>query len=263
MSDETKRLQQEIADYAATVGIYDCQTAQRVQKTLAVSPDSLSKSPTRLTPVPMKTTQVSGRIEKGTRQVRRDEQNEINQWLHENVKTEGKTAIFFTLKFHRKSFDETGRTPIGDRGAEKILNKWLNSIDRSNATKREVRRGQRVERVVFKHTGFSGENIHYHGVLLVSKNSKKLLRDCKKRWAKMTDNSWVDVVRSKMEISNSINDTLYYSAHEIQNLGAENSWCLYQTHMPMRNITKQIAAESEQRMKNTWRLRQLRLSQNI
>lgn len=201
---------------------------------------------------------------RGTKRVMQGEQAGINAWLKHNISPDT-PAVFFTLKFHRRAFlDNGGRQAITEPKAQSILNLWLNRLDRTQCTKRDLKRGNRIERVVFKHCGYTGENIHYHGVILATTNSKQLLNDARRFWLDLIaeSNGWVDATRSHIEIATDTNDAAHYAAHEVWKLGAEDSWCLWQTHMPNDGVA--IAKkEQEQHRELTLRLREQRLSREL
>ena len=186
----------------------------------------------KLTPRPNTQSVKANGKDRGDIQVRKGEQEGINAWLKQNISADT-PAVFFTLKFHRRAFLEVGgRQSITEKKATSILNRWLNRLDRTQGTKREVKRGKRIDRVVFKHGGYTGENIHFHGVVLATHNANKLLKDCQRFWLELVGDGWVDASRSKIEIATDIEATAHYSAHEVWKLGAEDSWCIWQTHMP-------------------------------
>lgn len=185
-------------------------------------------------------------------------QQAVNDWLLRNTADKDKTAIFFTLKFHRKNDGRYGKTSINEIYASKLVSKWLNRLDRELATKREVARGCRIERVVFKHKGFSGENLHWHGVLLTDGDADVLLSKCKRYWHDEQGSGWVDAKRSQFEIARHNYTVSVYAAHEVYKLGVEDSWSLEHTNMPNNGlrIAKQEAEQSKQR---TLELREMRL----
>lgn len=187
-----------------------------------------------------------------------EHQQALNSWLRRNTADKTKTAIFFTLKFHRKNDDGYGKTSINEIYAQKLVSKWLNRLDRERATKRAVARGSRIERVVFKHKGFSGENLHWHGVLLVDGDVDVLLSKCKRYWQEERGNGWVDAKRSQFEIARNNYTVSAYAAHEVYKLGVEDSWSLEHTHMSNDGlrIAKQDAEQHRQR---TLELRAMRL----
>ena len=212
----------------------------------------------RLTPIPNTLNVKASAKTRGTRQVMKREQEEINAWLKHNISSDT-PAIFFTLKFHRKVFVEgAGRQSITEKKAFNILNRWLNRLDRTQGSKRKLKRGQRIERAVFKHGGYTGENIHFHGVILANNNAKKLLINCQRFWRELVGEGWVDASHSRIEIAKNTEATAHYSAHEIWKLGAEDSWCLWQTHMPNDgiNIAKKEQAD---RAEKTAHLKQQRI----
>jgi hypothetical protein len=96
-------------------------------------------------------------VERLSPQANWQHQQSVNAWLRRNTADNENAAIFFTLKFHRKYDGAYGKRAIDEAYAAKLVSKWLNRLDRLNATKREVERGRRFERVVFKQKGFSGE----------------------------------------------------------------------------------------------------------
>ncbi|WP_133618625.1 hypothetical protein [Phaeovulum veldkampii] len=63
--------------------------------------------------------------------------------------------VYATLKF-RNGFD------IGEQQAQRVLQIFLNKLDRTYYTKQQLRQGKRVERFVYLHKGRSQQNTHYH-----------------------------------------------------------------------------------------------------
>lgn len=185
-------------------------------------------------------------------------QQSVNDWLRRNMADKDKTAIFFTLKFHRKNDGGYGKAGINEIYAGKLVSKWLNRLDRLSATKREVARGNRFERVVFKHKGFSGENLHYHGVLLTDGNAEQLLAKCQRYWQEERGAGWVDAKRSQFEIARHNYSVSAYAAHEVYKLGVVDSWSLEHTHM-CNDGTRIAKQEQEQRRQRTFELREMRL----
>jgi|GEM_PF-6534919 hypothetical protein len=197
-------------------------------------------------------------VERLSPQANWQHQQSVNAWLRRNTADNENAAIFFTLKFHRKYDGAYGKRAIDEAYAAKLVSKWLNRLDRLNATKREVERGSRFERVVFKQKGFSGENLHYHGVLLTDGDADQLLKHCQRYWMEERGNGWVDAQRSHIDIARHTYTASAYAAHEVYKLGVEDSWSLEHTHMPNDGlrIAKQ---EAEQRRQRTLELREMRL----
>lgn len=197
-------------------------------------------------------------VERLSPQTNWEHQQAVNAWLRRNTANKDKTAIFFTLKFHRKNDDGFGKAGISETYASKIVSKWLNRLDRELGTKREVFRGCRFERVVFKHKGVSGENLHYHGVLLTDGDADVLLKKCQRYWREERGNGWVDAKRSMIEIAKHNYTASVYAAHEVYKLGVEDSWSLEHTNMP-NNGLRIAKQEAEQRRQRTLELREMRL----
>lgn len=197
-------------------------------------------------------------VERLSPQTNWEHQQAVNAWLRRNTADKDKTAIFFTLKFHRKNNDGFGKAGISETYASKLVSKWLNRLDRELATKREVARGCRIERVVFKHKGFSGENLHWHGVLLTAGDADVLLSKCERYWQEERGSGWVDAKRSQFEIARHNYAVSAYAAHEVYKLGVEDSWSLEHTNMSNDGlrIAKQEAEQSKHKM--LW-LRELRM----
>lgn len=63
--------------------------------------------------------------------------------------------VYATLKF-KNGYD------IGEQNAQRILQIYLNKLDRTYYTKQQIRQGKRVERFVYLHKGRSKQNTHYH-----------------------------------------------------------------------------------------------------
>ena len=174
---------------------------------------------------------------------RSNEQKVVNHWLKDNICEEDGEAVFFTLKFHRKRSTPDpwvgakntsflyGPTSINEDNAEKLLSRFLNELDRAYIATRAVRRGIRLKRVVFKHQGYSGENVHFHGVLFCEGDAEEFRSKCEEIWANISSNNWIDVNKSQFEIADSVSDTCHYSAHEVYKLGAEASWMIKYSHV--------------------------------
>ena len=197
-------------------------------------------------------------VERLSPRVNAEHQQAVNAWLRRNTVDGDKDAIFFTLKFHRKCLDDFGKTGINEAYAIKLVSKWLNRLDRTKGSKRAIRAGHRIERVVFKHKGFNGENIHFHGVLLIEGDVRAVLADCKNFWKQERGNGWVDYQRSVFEVAQSNYAVSHYSAHEVYKLGVEDSWVVEQTHMN-NNGVRIAKDEAARRTERTQELRKLRL----
>ena len=197
-------------------------------------------------------------IERLSPRVNWEHQKAVNAWLRRNTVNGDKDAIFFTLKFHRKCLDDFGKTGINEAYAIKLVSKWLNRLDRTKGSKRAIRAGHRIERVVFKHKGFSGENIHFHGVLLIEGDVCAALANCKNFWKQERGNGWIDYQRSVFEVARNNYAVSHYSAHEVYKLGVEDSWVVEQTHMN-NNGVRIAKDEAIRRTERTQELRKLRL----
>ena len=79
-----------------------------------------------------------------------DERAELARWIEATD-----VDTFGTLKF-RNGYD------IDERAAARILSVYWNKVDRSFFGKQAVQRGRRVDRLLFRHMGTRGQNLHYH-----------------------------------------------------------------------------------------------------
>lgn len=192
----------------------------------------------------------------------------MNRWLESNFCDNGEKAVFVTLKFHRKrglsQWASVVKTPgalgsINEDYAEKLLSGFLNRLDRMHLSKRAVKQGIRLKRAVFKHKGFSGENVHFHCIVFCKGDAEVFLSTCEEIWGNLSSNNWIDVSRSRFEIARSISDTGHYAAHEVYKLGAEDSWMIDYTHMPTGCSSAELAERARDQQNKTLKLREERL----
>ncbi len=122
-------------------------------------------------------------------------------------------TVFGTLKF----FDGTATNET--RGEQTVRN-CLSALDRAYYGKAVENVGMRHKRLVFKHFGTSGKNLHYHFLAKPNSDPKLYAELARLQWAKM--NRWtmsaeetlIDTVRSNKAAS-------AYVLHEYGKLGAD------------------------------------------
>ncbi|WP_170381169.1 hypothetical protein [Ruegeria atlantica] len=149
--------------------------------------------------------------------------HQLRHWIEQQGFT-----VFGTLKF----FDGTATNEA--RGEQTVRN-CLNALDRAYYGKAVENVGMRHKRLVFKHLGTSGANLHYHFLAKPNSNPKLYAELARLQWAKM--NKWtisaeetqIDAVRSNKAAS-------AYVLHEYGKLGAD-SICLSASSLnpPPRN----------------------------
>lgn len=83
----------------------------------------------------------------------------LNTWnlrqAHINWVNSSQANVYATLKF-KNGYD------IGEQSAQRVLQIFLNKLDRAYYTKLQLRQGKRIGRFVYLHKGRSQQNIHYH-----------------------------------------------------------------------------------------------------
>jgi len=90
-------------------------------------------------------------------------------------------TVFGTIKF-------TDGSIAGDARGEKIVCAYFNALDRAYFGNAVDNVGMRHKRLVFKHFGQSGTNLHYHFLAKPSTDPKLYAELARQQWAKM--GSW-------------------------------------------------------------------------
>jgi hypothetical protein len=134
------------------------------------------------------------------------EQQALNERLTEW--TTGHT-VFGTLKF------ASGYLTPEDK-ADKIHRLFWQKVDRTYFSASAVKNSNRINRVCFKHFGYSGENIHYHFTAKISDIVN---------FSKVAHALWQTVDRHTgtiaIEAIKDIKNARHYLAHEYINLGSK------------------------------------------
>ena len=161
------------------------------------------------------------------------EQSSINDWLLNQIKDNPK-AVFMTLKFRHKRTATKLNEDISILHAQRVLRVFLRKIDMHYFSQRAVTKGiAGVPRFAFQHMGSDGDNVHFHIIALTHVDPQDFAQVAANKWASLdtygwldVNNSWFDVVGSNVE---ELRDATFYAAREVQKLGAEDSWLIFQT----------------------------------
>ncbi|WP_170528530.1 hypothetical protein [Ruegeria arenilitoris] len=133
---------------------------------------------------------------------------ELQKWIEKQGFT-----VFGTLKF-------TDGLMAGDVRAEKIVCAYFNALDRAYFGNAVDNVGMRHKRLVFKHLGTSGTNLHYHFLAKPSTDASLFSKLARQQWAKMS--SWTigaDDTKIGPVCSNKAASS--YVLHEYAKLGAD------------------------------------------
>ncbi len=133
---------------------------------------------------------------------------ELQKWIEEQS-----FSVFGTLKF-------TDGFVVGDARAEKIVCAYLNALDRVYFGNAVDNVGMRHKRLVFKHLGTSGSNLHYHFLAKPSTDASLFSKLARQQWARMS--SWTigaDETKIGPVCCNKAAST--YVLHEYAELGAD------------------------------------------
>lgn len=157
-------------------------------------------------------------------------------------------TVFGTLKF----FDGTATDEA--RGEQTVRN-CLSALDRAYYGKAVENVGMRHKRLVFKHLGTSGTNLHYHFLAKPNSDPKLYAELAKLQWAKM--NKWtMSAAETQIEAVRSNKAASAYVLHEYGKLGAD-SICLSASSLnpPTRNpLSYRSLAQLRRLLRlHTWR----------
>ena len=136
------------------------------------------------------------------------EHRALTDWM-----VETNWQVFGTLKF-------TDGSAISLRRAENLVCKYFNKLDRAYYGNAATNVGMRHNRVVVKHMGKSGTNLHYHFLAKPDMDLALFADLARKQWAHMS--SWTmgfadtDIAAVRSNKGSSI-----YMLHEYDKLGAD------------------------------------------
>ncbi|WP_170375262.1 hypothetical protein [Ruegeria atlantica] len=122
-------------------------------------------------------------------------------------------TVFGTLKF-------TDGSELTDTHGERTVRAFFSALDRAYFGHAVENVGMRHKRVVFRHTGISNTNLHYH--FLAKPHTAPLLyaQLASKQWAKMS--SWtMGASNTQIELVRSEEATATYILHEYGKQGAD------------------------------------------
>lgn len=137
---------------------------------------------------------------------------ELKRWVREQQFT-----VFGTLKF-------TDGTVVSDEHGERTVRAYFNALDRAYFGNAVSNTGMRHKRIVFKHYGTSGANLHYHFLAKPCTDPTLYVQLARRQWAKMSgwtmslDDTVIERVRSETAVAS-------YVLHEFSMLGTD-SLCL-------------------------------------
>ena len=137
---------------------------------------------------------------------RRIEQQAMRNW----VVGEGYDT-FCTLKF-RNGYD------IDEAQAERIVQQFLQRVDRAYWGNRASKDNLRCARFVFKHRGISKQNTHFHAVIQSQNNLYTFLQVLRSTWAGFNETC---AHTSQFEKARNATATGTYCTHEWLHLGID------------------------------------------
>jgi len=147
--------------------------------------------------------------------------NELTGWLAATDWT-----VFGTLKF-------TDGHNISEHKAEAIVRKFFNNLDRAYLGRNLVDAGHRLERVVFKQMGSSGNNLHFHFVANPNVNLEAFCKAARCAWDEAS-NFTMGYEHTLIETARSATHASSYGLHEYWKLGAD-TLCLQATHLSQQH----------------------------
>jgi hypothetical protein len=136
--------------------------------------------------------------------------------------------IFCTLKF-KNGYD------IYERQADRIVQLFLQKVDKIYFGNMASKRNMRCPRFVFMHKGKSGQNTHYHIVMQASGDSLIFLQILRKTWAGYFE---ADGRTSGFELARNTEATGTYCTHEWAKLG-DRTFCVKHSHTSTNIGSKQ------------------------
>ena len=104
------------------------------------------------------------------------ERIDLDAWIKQQIQSE-KNAVFVTLKFRHKYNADGVKTDISEVEAQRLLNAFLKKTDKGWFSERKIqKRKAGTKRLVFKHMGKTGINVHYHFVAFTDDVCAKAVR---------------------------------------------------------------------------------------
>ena len=164
------------------------------------------------------------------------ERIDLDEWIKQHVQSE-QSAVFVTLKFRHKYNDEGAKTDISEDEAQRLLNTFLKKTDKKWFSERKVKqRKEGTKRLVFKHMGKTGVNVHFHYVAFTDGvDAEAYAREAQEVWTGLDTAGWIDTERSTFVIvENTTKDfesVSLYCAKEVNKLGAEKSWMINESYL--------------------------------
>ena len=164
------------------------------------------------------------------------ERIDLDAWIKQQIQSE-KNAVFVTLKFRHKYSAEGAKTDISEVEAQRLLNTFLMKTDKQWFSERMIKqRNVGTKRLVFKHMGKTGVNVHYHYVAFTDDvDAQQYAEKAKEVWISLDKAGWIDTERSKFTVVDTTDgdfeNVSLYCAKEVNKLGAEKSWMINETYL--------------------------------
>ena len=164
------------------------------------------------------------------------ERIDLDAWIKQQIQSE-QSAVFVTLKFRHKYNAEGAKTDIIEIEAQRLLNAFLKKTDKGWFSERKIQqRKEGTKRLVFKHMGKTGVNVHYHYVAFTGDVEAQEYADrAKAVWNSLDTAGWIDIERSEFTVVEKTADDFeavsLYCAKEVNKLGVENSWMINETYL--------------------------------
>ena len=164
------------------------------------------------------------------------ERIDLDAWIKQQIQSE-QNAVFVTLKFRHKYNAEGAKTDIIEIEAQRLLNAFLKKTDKGWFSERKIQqRKEGTKRLVFKHMGKTGVNVHYHYVAFTGDVEAQEYADrAKAVWNSLDTAGWIDIERSEFTVVEKTADDFeavsLYCAKEVNKLGVENSWMINETYL--------------------------------
>ena len=164
------------------------------------------------------------------------ERIDLDAWIKQQIQSE-QSAVFVTLKFRHKYNADGVKTDISEVEAQRLLNAFLKKTDKVWFSERKIQqRTEGTKRLVFKHMGKTGVNVHYHYVAFTGDVAAQEYADrAKAVWNSLDTAGWIDTERSEFTVvettADDFEDVSLYCAKEVNKLGAEKSWMINETYL--------------------------------